>query len=115
MASLIKKTYEKSKLQIGILALCFLLKKPRILNPEKYFGFQPGSDGMLFNYQPLIDYLRILDNASDKLEMREIGLSSEGKKMYIVFISAAENIKKLDAYKEINKKLALSAEIEPAC
>ena len=105
------------KLQTGILALCFVIfngNAQDLINPEKYFDFQPGSDGMLFNYQPLIDYLRILDNASDKLEMREIGLSPEGKKMYIVFISAAENIKKLDAYKEINKTLALSDDIEPA-
>jgi hypothetical protein len=102
---------------IGILFFCFTLFKVNaqdITSPEKYFGFQPGSDGMLFNYQPLIDYLSILDKASDKLEMREIGYSPEGKKMYIVFISAAENIKKLDTYKEINKKLALSADIEPA-
>ncbi len=107
---------KKLNIQIGILTLCFFLFKgnaQNLITPEKYFGFQPGSDGMLFNYQPLIDYLTVLDNASDKLEIREIGLTPEGKKMYIVFISTAENIKKLDEYKEINKMLALSVEIEP--
>ena len=82
-----------------------------IETPEKYFGFKPGADRMLFTYEKLINYLQKLDAKSDRLELREIGLSPMNKKMYIAFFSSEENIKSLDVLKAINKKLALDPNI----
>jgi hypothetical protein len=75
--------------------------------PSDFFGFEPGSDRNLFDYDQLIAYFRQLDEASPRIQMREIGESPMGKKMYVVFISSPKNIEKLDRYKEINRKLAL--------
>lgn len=75
-------------------------------SPEKHFGFKPGSDRMLFNYEELIVYLQLLDEASPKLKMVNIGTSPNGKPMYIAFISSAKNIGNLDRLKAINKALA---------
>ena len=83
----------------------------QIITPEKYFGFQPGSDKNLFNYNTLIDYLQKLDDASPKLKLVNIGKSPMGKAMYIAFISSAENINNLDKLKDINKQLALNPKI----
>lgn len=77
-------------------------------SPLEFFGFEPGSDGNLFDYNQLIAYFRQLDEASNRVEMREIGETPMGKKMYAVFISSAKNLEKLDHYKEINRKLALN-------
>ncbi len=82
--------------------------------PETYFGFKPGSDRELFTYEKLIDYLLELDQQSPKLKMQEIGLSPMGRKMYIAFISAAENLNNLDRLKEINRRLALDPDIADA-
>ncbi|MFC2098315.1 M14 family zinc carboxypeptidase [Bacteroidota bacterium] len=79
--------------------------------PVDYFGFEPGSDRNLFNYEELIGYLQKLDAAADKLKMVEIGKSPEGRTMYIAFLSSAENIARLDELKEINRRLALEANI----
>jgi hypothetical protein len=76
-------------------------------SPEEYFGFAPGSDGNLFDYDQLIAYLKQLDEASPRLLLKEIGESPMGKKMYILFISSPQNLEKLERYKEINRKLAL--------
>ncbi len=76
-------------------------------SPEEFFGFVPGSDRNLFDYDQLIAYFKQLDQASPRVEMLEIGETPMGKKMYLVFISAPENLAKLDRYKEINRKLAL--------
>jgi hypothetical protein len=76
-------------------------------SPSDFFGFEPGSDRNLFDYDQLIAYFRQLDEASPRIQMREIGESPMGKKMYVVFISSPKNIEKLDRYKEINRKLAL--------
>jgi hypothetical protein len=75
--------------------------------PEDHFGFVPGTDYMLFNYEELIDYFIKLDKASPMLKMIEIGQSPMGKKMYLAFISSEKNIKNLDKLREINKTLAL--------
>ncbi len=79
--------------------------------PESFFGFQPGADRELFNYQPLIDYLTVVSEKSDRVEMREIGMSPMGKTMYAVFLSSPDNIKNLNRLKEINKTLALDYKI----
>lgn len=75
--------------------------------PLDFFGFEPGSDRNLFDYDQLIAYVSQLDNASPRIMVKEIGETPLGKKMYMVFISSPENLAKLDRYKEINRKLAL--------
>jgi len=75
--------------------------------PAAYFGFQPGADGMLFDYGQLIAYLTRLDEASPRVKMEEIGKTPLGKSMYILFISSADNIVDLAALKIINRRLAL--------
>ncbi len=76
-------------------------------SPEEFFGFIPGSDRNLFDYDQMIAYFRQLDEASPRILLKEIGLSPMGKKMYILFISAPQNLEKLGRYREINRKLAL--------
>ncbi|MFN8135020.1 MAG: M14 metallopeptidase family protein [Bacteroidales bacterium] len=83
-------------------------------SPLEFFGFEPGSDGNLFDYNQLIAYFRQLDEASPRVQMREIGESPMGKKMYMVFISAPKNLEKLDHFKEINRKLALDWQLRDA-
>jgi len=85
-----------------------------IPKPVDYFGFEPGADRMLFNYDPLIDYLMELEKVSDRIHMEEIGTSPMGKPIYIAFISSPENIARLDELKEINRELAMNAELSDA-
>ncbi len=77
-----------------------------IPTPESHFGFVPGTDRMLFNYEDLISYLEKLDHISPKMKMEKIGVSPMGKPMYAAFISSEENISNLNKLKEINKELA---------
>ncbi len=88
------------------------LKAQKGQSPESFFGFIPGSDGNLFDYNQLIAYFKQLDDASPRLLLKEIGLSPMGKKMYILFVSSPQNLEKLDRYKEINRKLALDWKME---
>ncbi len=75
------------------------------------FGFVPGSDRQLMDYGELVDYLLDLSAASDRIEMREVGTSPLGRTMYVAFISAPENLSRLDELREINKRLALDPTI----
>ncbi len=85
-----------------------------MITPENYFGYKPGSDGNLFTYSELTGYLQKLSEASPMVKMEQIGKSPMGKPMYIVFISSAENIGKLQEYKKINKALALDPGLDQA-
>lgn len=80
--------------------------------PEDFFGFVPGSDRNLFNYEKLINYLEIVDRGSERMEMRKVGESPMGKPMYIAFISSPRNIQNLDKLKEINEQLAINADLQ---
>ena len=82
-----------------------------IRSPESVFGFVPGSDRQLMDYGELVDYLLDLAAASDRIEMREVGTSPLGRTMYVAFISAPENLSRLDELQEINKRLALDPAI----
>lgn len=82
--------------------------------PEEHFGFVPGTDRMLFDYEEMINYFVKLDQASPMIRLVEIGLSPMGKKMYIIFISSENNIKNLDKLREINKELALNPTLSEA-
>ena len=82
--------------------------KSNLITPKDYFGFQPGSEGNLFNYEQLISYLQTLDQNSSRLKMEQIGESPMGKPMYILFISSEENIQNLDKLKTMNRELMLN-------
>ena len=106
------KTMNLSKL-IFVSACVFLSVSltAQIKSPEEHYGFKPGSDGNLFLYEELIEYLQILDEASDKVKMQQIGKSPEGRPMYIAFISSAENLDNLDKLKEYNRKLSMDPDL----
>lgn len=80
--------------------------------PKSFFGFQPGDDRMLFNYDLLIEYLQQVADKSPRVSMIEIGESPMGKKMYLTFFSAEQNIANLDKLKIINKELALNDKLD---
>jgi hypothetical protein len=100
------------KLLLVLFTLHFsLFTYSQVQSPKDFFGFEPGTDRMLFTYEQLIGYLQKLDEASGMVKMVEIGQSPMGKPMYICFISSEENINNLDRLKEINRKLALEPDL----
>jgi len=75
--------------------------------PREHFGFTPGDDYKLADYTELTGYFQKLAKSSDRIRLVEFGKSTLGKPMYIAFISAPENLKRLDHFKALNRKLAL--------
>ncbi len=83
-------------------------QKTTFTTPESFFGFTPGDDRKLFDYEGLISYLKKLDEESPRLKLVEIGKSPMGKPMYIAFLSDESNINNLESLRQINKELALN-------
>ncbi|MCG6950004.1 MAG: M14 family metallopeptidase [Acidobacteria bacterium] len=82
-----------------------------IPSPESVFGFVPGSDRQLIDYGELSDYMLEIAAASDRVEMREVGTTPLGRRMYVAFISSPENLARLDELQEVNRRLALDPDI----
>lgn len=74
--------------------------------PKSVLGFQPTDDRTIADWKQITDYFAKLDAASDKVKVQEIGKSTLGKPLIVAFISAPENIKNLEKYKQISQKLA---------
>ncbi|NOY23916.1 MAG: hypothetical protein GXO70_10465 [Acidobacteria bacterium] len=83
------------------------LSAPNLPTPESHFGYTPGADRKLMTYEEQINYLQKLSANSDRILLKKEGESPMGKPMYLCFISSPENIRNLNALKEINRKLAL--------
>ena len=78
---------------------------PKVTSPEKFFGHQIGADYVLPDYTKFNEYVRLLDRESDRMVVQSIGKTAEGRDQLMAIITAPENFKKLDRYKDISKKL----------
>jgi len=79
---------------------------PKVTTPKEALGFNLGDDYQVANYTQLEAYWKKLAGESDRMKLVDIGPTEEGRHQYMAIISAPENIKKLDHYKEISQKLA---------
>ena len=78
----------------------------QLTTPEERFGFQIGADYQLINYQQLSDYWALLADQSDRMSLRSIGTTSEGREHLQAIITSPENHANLDRYREIAERLA---------
>jgi hypothetical protein len=79
---------------------------PKITTPKEALGFNLGDDYQVANYTQLEAYWKKLASESDRMKLVDIGPTEEGRRQYMAIVSAPENIKKLEHYKEISQKLA---------
>ncbi len=79
-----------------------------VTTPKQHFGFTIGDDYQLATYTQFVDYWKKLDKDSDRMQVVEIGKTAEGRPHLMSIVTAPENFKKLDRYREIARKLALA-------
>src|SRR5215218_10056615 len=73
--------------------------------PEQFFGFRIGADNKLARWDRIVEYMRQVDAASDRVQKREIGRSSNDNPFVVLEIAAPETLKNLDRYKQLERKL----------
>ena len=65
--------------------------------PETYFGHKPGADRTLIPWSKVVGWFGELDKASDRVVVQEYGKSTEGRPMIAAFISAPQNLQRMEA------------------
>src|SRR6266576_3411133 len=77
-----------------------------IPTPADVLGFTPGDDRKLASWAKVVEYFQKLAASSDRVKFEEIGKSTMGAPFVYATISAPENLKRLNEFKEIQRQLA---------
>ncbi|MDQ3816668.1 MAG: peptidase M14, partial [Acidobacteriota bacterium] len=78
----------------------------RVPAPEDVLGFRPGDDRKLASWASVVEYFNRLSRASDRVKFEELGKTTMGAPFVMATISAPENLRRLDEFKEIQRQLA---------
>src|SRR5262249_53319642 len=80
---------------------------PKLTSPKEQFGHDIGDDYFLVNYTQYVEYLKKIDQQSDRMPVVEIGKTEEGRPELTGIITSPDNHKKPAQRKDMNRKLAL--------
>jgi len=81
------------------------MPKNEVTSPEEFYGFRLGDDRKLARWDKIVEYFNKLDGESDRIKVEELGKTTEGNPMILAYISSAENLSKLDGYREMSWKI----------
>ena len=82
--------------------------------PESTFGFAACADYKLATYEQIAEYFRLLDAATERMALVEIGTTAEGRTQLMAIISSEENMQQLERYRDIARRLALAGDLDDA-
>ncbi|HEV7643421.1 MAG TPA: M14 family zinc carboxypeptidase [Pyrinomonadaceae bacterium] len=94
------------RLVLLVLLFVFTAFAQKIPTPKDVLGFTPGDDRKLASWAQVVDYFKKLDLVSDRMQLQEIGKTTMGAPFVYATISAPENLRNLEKYKQINARLA---------
>jgi hypothetical protein len=80
----------------------------KVTTPKDQFGWEIGDDYRLVNYTQYEQYLKKLDQESDRMTVIDIGRTAEGRTEWTAIVTSPENHRNLAKYKEINRRLAMA-------
>ncbi|WP_371187869.1 M14 family zinc carboxypeptidase [Thalassotalea maritima] len=86
--------------------------RPNIPTPEQVLGFEVGERHI--RHDQLIDYFEQLDQASELVEVRQMGYSQEHRKQIIATISSQQNLARLDEILSNRQSSTKQADNDPA-
>jgi hypothetical protein len=86
----------------------------KIPTPSQHFGFSIGDDYMLATFTQTEAYFKQLAATSDRVRMISIGKTEEGRDQPMLIVTSPANLKKLDDYKTISRRLALAENLSDA-
>lgn len=76
-----------------------------IPTPEAVLGYPIGTERKIPDWPVMVDYFQRLAAASDRVEVEELGRSTDGNPVIVVAISAPENLARREELRAINAQL----------
>jgi len=88
------------------LALALPARAQRIPSPEEFAGFRMGTDKQLLRWEKIVEYFYLVDQLSDRVEVRQLGKTTMGNPMILATISSPANLARQEELKAIQRQLA---------
>ena len=85
-----------------------------LTSPREEFGHDIGADYVLPNYSAFMRYWQKLAGQSDRMELDTIGPTAEGRAQLMAIVSSPANLRDLERYKSIARRLALAEGVDSA-
>jgi hypothetical protein len=83
------------------LGVCDL--RAQLTPPEKFFGFQLGSDRKIARWDRIVEYFKLLEkNGGGKMKLIGMGPSTMGNPFLLAIISSPANLSRLDRLRQVN-------------
>ena len=76
-----------------------------IASPDQFFGFRIGTENKLARWDRIVDYMRQVAGATDRVRLRELGKTTNDNPFIALEISSPETLRNLDRYKQLERKL----------
>ncbi len=73
--------------------------------PEQFLGFKVGADTKLARWDKIVEYMKLVAASSDRVQVRELGKTTQGNPFIAVEISAPDTLKKRDYYRGLERRL----------
>jgi len=80
-------------------------QQARLPTPEQFFGFRIGADTKLVRWDRMLEYYRLVEKASDRVRLRELGKSTEGNPFVVLEIASPDTLKQVDYYRGLQRRL----------
>ena len=96
------------------LVLCAGLAAGAVPTPQSHFGHPIGQDRTVLDWDKVVSYFQSLEKSSDRIRVRELGKSTEGRPFISAIIADAATIKNLDHYLAVQQKLSDPRKTTPA-
>jgi hypothetical protein len=77
-----------------------------IPTPESRFGFPPGADRRLADWNELTSYYEVLARTSDRVRLDTLGATTRGRPFVMLTVSSPANLARLDELRDIQSRLA---------
>jgi hypothetical protein len=85
-----------------------------LTSPKEHFGHEIGADYVLPDYTQFMAYWQKLAVESDRMVLDTIGLTAEGRPQLMAIVTSPANHQRLERYKEIARRLALTEGVSDA-
>ncbi len=76
-----------------------------ITTPESFFSHQLGADQKMARWDRIVDYLNELAGQSGRLQVIDMGPSTEGHPFLFAIVSSPDNLAQLDHLRELNHRI----------
>lgn len=93
-------------LAVACLTASGALRAEGVPTPESHLGYRAGADGRLAPWGEVVDYFRKVDQSSDRVQVRALGETTEGRPYLAAFVASPRTLHDLDRFRRLQAKLS---------